>query len=564
MSRPSIPGFTRGPDGSTLADVWSQPSGGLPEALWPRSSLAEITGQPLGWIVVEEYHFDAASRGGRGMVLVAADQDAHALGYSSWLGHSIGEISQWDDGRVDAGIHGREEGIDVEFFVQVRRPQGSSQPELEFSQPFLWYFDAYRVSDGWKYLNGAGREQDLIRWSHTDDEWKVEVRALELRQFLHVSGKTAVSQVDLTTIISHDEFSRIDDEITNKWAKFTFFAVHDSSIDDERPAFSGIMGRYLIQGLKNSRTNRWEQYTGPQEYEDFIYNIDPDTGSYMKHTCNPDELGTYFDSDDRRLHYLTPIYFKREVLQPYAAEPSKYQITGSRLSCLSLWGVAISINTAGLVEVYLGDLGRDLPADERPHWIAYNVPPEGDMDRGRFERDFLNRPAPSNDPVGDLRRIRRRVAELAEEVLGTPIWRPLAGTDRAEFESLMGPLNEDPSSLGQPLLVLTKTLVDAIDGRRLKRRVSTPPEEGEKSLRTLARFMTEIGDEGDCTKILRDLQAFRSRGGIAHLSNSQRSTVEAELGIQGATPTKAFDIVVKRLIESFESVEALIERQRQP
>src|SRR5207245_1040341 len=111
----------------------------------------------------------------------------------------------------------------------------------------------------------------------------------------------------------------------------------------------------------------------------FQYTVDPSTGEAVRHTCDPDELGTYFDDDNSRLHYLTPVYFDRAVLSRYVNEPTRYHVTSTRISCLDLWGVAISTNTAGLIEVYLGDLGRDLPPEEWPYWIAHNVAPAGTM-----------------------------------------------------------------------------------------------------------------------------------------------------------------------------------------
>jgi hypothetical protein len=81
---------------------------------------------------------------------------------------------------------------------------------------------------------------------------------------------------------------------------------------------------------------------------------------------------------------------------------------------LDLWGVDISFNSGGLVEVYLGDLGRDLPAAEWGHWQSYNVPPQGMMDEGRFRRDFLNQPANSKDPAGGLQRARDKAAGVSE------------------------------------------------------------------------------------------------------------------------------------------------------
>lgn len=106
--------------------------------------------------------------------------------------------------------------------------------------------------------------------------------------------------------------------------------------------------------------------------------------------------------------------------------------------------------------MYLGDLGRDLPAAEWGHWKSYNVPPQGTMDEGRFRRDFLSQFASSKDPAGDLQRARARAAEVSEALAGSPIWRPLPADARAEFESLVGPLSDAPAALGQALLVLTK------------------------------------------------------------------------------------------------------------
>ena len=297
----------------------------------------------------------------------------------------------------------------------------------------------------------------------------------------------------------------MDSDFENSWAHFTFHAMHELAMGDDRPSFSRLLGQYVITGLRNSRVPRFEDRPEDRDYPTFIYGLDADTGQPLSHSCDPRKLGTYFDKDGSRLHYLTPIYFKREVLQPYASEPNRYRLSSTRLSCLDLWGVAISFNSTGLVEVYLGDLGRDLPSDEWGHWRSYNVPPQGKMDEGRFRRDFLNQWADSKDPTGDLRRARESAARVSARLLGVPIWRPLTGDIKAEFDSLIGPLADDPASLGQPLLVLTKALVDGIDPTPLKS--SLPSfEKGDQSLRLLQRFAEQLGDTSDIAAILRSLQ----------------------------------------------------------
>lgn len=542
---PVIPGYLEPPAGDTLLGMWSCPEG-LPDQLWPVNQLRKVSRSPTDWLTIEEHYFTDAEHGGTGCVLVSARDSAAALrGDTGWIGRDLGSFLSGDDGTFDSGLQGTDRGLQVEFFVHAREAIGTTEPVVEITHPFLWYWDAYPVNDGWKYLNRAGREQDLVRLDVSADSWKVDVRALEFRQFLAASGRSGVLQLDYTPKADLPEFERIDDEFTNEWAHFDFHALHHRSMGD-RPAFARLLGRYVVTGLRNVRVPRFEERRQNLDYTTFIHDIDRHTGQPLLHTCDPHQLGTYYDQDDSRLHYLTPIYFKREVLQPYAAEPGRYRLSVTRLACLNLWGIDIAFNSVGLVEVYLGDLGSKLPADEWNHWRSYNVPPQGKMDEGRFRRDFLNQPAPSKNSIGDLRRARVSATETSQKLLGAPLWKALTGDVSAQFESLIGPLSDDSVAMAQPLLTLTKALVDAIDPAPLKAYLGSH-ESGEQSLRLLTRFAERLGSSHDLTSVLRELQSFRSKGGIAHLAGSGREKAAAELEISGLSNWDAFESVVTRL-----------------
>jgi hypothetical protein len=158
----------------------------------------------------------------------------------------------------------------------------------------------------------------------------------------------------------------------------------------------------------------------------------------------------------------------------------------------------------------------------------------------------LNQWASSKDPVGDLRRARARAASISEKLLGSPIWKPLPDDVNAEFNSLIGPLADDPVALGPPLLLLTKALVDGIDPAPLKAHLKTY-EKDEKSLRLLQRYAQELGDTSDIMAVLRDLQGFRSRGGVAHLGGSGKGKAAKDLGISGLSNWDAFESVTIRI-----------------
>jgi hypothetical protein len=544
MSIPSIPGFMGSSSDTSLATLWSRPKGEFPPSLWPQESLATVSPSPSGWLELQSHGFTSSKHGGRSCVLVAASHSAKAFEQNSWIGRSLGNVEVWDDGSFEDGLTTDAAGIDAEFFVQVRNASGAKLPLVEVSLPFLWYWDAFPVSSGWAYLNRAGKEQPLVRYEAQRDRWLVEVRALEFRQYLAAKKMSALVQIDTVLKSDNEPFDRIDATFKTQWADFSFHVLYDESMT-RSPAFSRLLGQYVITGLNNIRVPRHIEREMDRDYPEFVYRVDPATGMHLKHTCDPDLLGTYFDTDNSRLHYLTPIYFRRDVLQPYTSEPTKYEVSSSRLSCLDLWSVEISFNSAGLVEVYLGDIGRDLPADEWGHWLSCNVPPEGRMDEGRFRRDFLNQWASSKDHTGDLRRARSNAAEVSTKLLGTPLWRQLSGNIEAEFRSLIAPLNEDAASLSHPILILTKALVDGIDPKPLKAYLSDA-EKGDQSLQLLRRFELALGSSGDVTAILRDLQSFRSKGGVAHLAGSSAAQTAKVLGIDGLSNIDAFDSVVTR------------------
>lgn len=548
MSIPTIPGYLEPPLGSSLAELWSHPGGDFPAQLWPADTLRGIVKSPSGWLTVAEHFFTKAAHGGTGCVLVNQEDTSAALARTSWIGRDAGSTALWGDETFEDGLTTKDRDVPVHFFVHARRPSGHALPIVEITHPFLWHWDAYPRANGWYYVNESGREQELIRFTVSPDSWTVEVRALEFRSFLAISKRAAIMQVDYVHKAAASQFERIDDSYVSDWANVDFHVLHDQAMGD-RPAFSRLIGQYAILGTATAAQPRYASRGNKIAYPEFIYAVDAESGEWRTHSCDPDELGTYYDKDGTRLHYLTPVYFKREVLQPYAAEPHRYRLSRSRLACLDLWGLDFSFNSAGLVEVYLGDLGRDLPSSEWGHWRTYNVPPEGRMEEGRFRRDFLGQWASSEDPVRELRRSLERAKATSEELLGTSIWKPLETDLAAEFESLIGPLTDDPTALGQPLLVLTKVLVDGIDPAPLKTALGSHAK-GELSLQLLRRFLDSLGDDSDTSEIVRLLQSFRSKGGIAHLAGSGKEQAFVALGVKGLTPMEAFESVVGRLDNS--------------
>ncbi|MEV6135178.1 hypothetical protein AB0L63_03745 [Nocardia sp. NPDC051990] len=558
MSMPSIPGFTTPPVRNTLADLWTKPGGEFPAELWPIDALRTLTTQPSEWLTIEQLTASEDLRDGRSCVLVVPDQAVRTLNGTGWVGDELGSFWVQHDGRFELGLAMIEAEAELEFFVQVRQPLGAATPTVDVALSFLWYWDAYPISGGWEYLDQAGRKHDLIRYQCAKDTWKVEIRVLEFRQYLAAVGKSAIMQVDVVRYSNQSGFERVDDTFRKEWAHLQFVGVEDGLV---RPSMSRVVGQYILIGQRGPRIPRFEEFDRDDvKFPEFIYGINPDTNVPLKHTCDPDELGTYFDDDDSRLHYLTPVCFKREVLEPYAAQPTTFRITATHLSCLNLWGIDIGFNSVGLVQVYLGDLGGKLPPEEWGRWLAHNVLPEGTMDEGRFRRDFLGQWANSKDLPGDLRRAREHGSEVSERLLGEPLWRTLPENHLPEWESMIGPLNEDPASLGKSLMLLPIAIIDAINPAPLKKYLGGA-EKGERSLSLLQRFTAELGDEDNCTAILRQLYEFRSKGGVAHFAGSEARQTRVALGIEDMSNLEAFESVIQRVADMLNTIVDLMEKK---
>lgn len=556
MSTPWIAGYTAPAQPCSLATGWRQPEGNYPIELWPTKEMQRVTPEPTGWIVVKEHFFTEDKHGGTASILIKPEDAGKVLRHDGWIGRELGEVSVWDDGTFEDGLTGVDRDVEVEFFCQVRQHHDLRLPSVEISFPFLWYWDAIRDGNRWFYLNRAGSDEELVRAEVSENSYCVEVRALELRQYLTARDRALVVQQDYVPKTETTDISRVDAKHRDSWCYFTWLCTSEPSLG-ERPGFSRLLGQYIVGPMSGPRVPRWQERQASQTYPELQYGIDPRTGAALRHTCDPEQLGTYFDRDDSRLHYLTPVCFKREVLGRYTSQPSRYCVTATRLSCLDLWGMAISTNTAGLVEVYLGDLGRDLPPDEWNHWLGYNVAPEGRMAEDRFRRDFLNQPACSRDLPGNLRRARSAAAKASDNLLGAPVWKDLKEPERTEFDRLHAPMSSEPRALSGPVLTLTKSLVDAIDPRPLRSYLGDQAKDLQQ-LGLLDAFVKSLSGNDSISAVFKNLQRLRSSGGIAHLSGADRDKAVERMGIVGMSPQQAFDSICLRLTDALIEITKLI------
>jgi hypothetical protein len=525
----------------------------LPDDLKPHWYLTAITPRPTEWITVVSSRHEKRWNGGTSAYLASLPPQQHVRA-GTWDLGSLGKALVWRAGeacRFQAGLVDN----DREFIASVYTHHGLIPPRLDIALPFLWFHDAIPVeNNNWIYLSEAGEEMPLIRATFFDDHgWSIEFAALPLRRFLAAAQRCLVIKHDVVLLGQ----TKLDDStflaVANDWAAFEVDIRHEA-LTSEYKSFVRLLGTSVVEPVNNDPCAEadWPRDEGP--FPEFIYDVDAETGEPKTWTCEDERLSNYFVDRDAP-HYLTPIYFRKEVLARYAQQPTKYRVTKGGLSCLDLWSLRMDINADGLVEVYLGDLGSYLPAAEREYWRTFNVPPSGGMNVDRYQRDFLAQWVFSQDAARELLDARHGADRAFRDRFGSPLYRALAREDETSFSGIHQMTTQDASEFDRLLVVLAKGVVDALDKDSLK--AATGETDGT-SLELLEQLVTQMnGDGKSILQALRDTQALRSSGG-AHTRGSNYAKAIAKLGFSRLPLPSRFDRLLTGCVSSLRSIEALL------
>ncbi|QYH19033.1 hypothetical protein JKI95_06985 [Corynebacterium aquatimens] len=362
--------------------------------------------------------------------MLVEDEFDHAFPFGDgWVGQNLACVTRlWAgqdqrpetlDGMLDHSEHGS-----VRFFCQGVFPPGASEYQIFITPSFLWFWDAYQVGEEWRFLTPWGEERQLLRMRTSEDGWSVEVRAEELGTYLYAFNKRLLIQFELFQMTGEILERTVHEEFTDDCGSFSY-REYSLAASSESNSCVSLGGRFTYRGrLGRTKPLLLEGEGEAPEYGSFIVGVSPD-GEPVEFTSEPSQLGNYFGANPTAPHYLTPVYFRRDVLSKYISTPSRFSISATRLECLNLWGIDISLNDQNMVVVYLGDIGAHIPREEHNHWRIYNDLPEGGIDDGRFRRDFLGQWVGSPDPIGELKTKVGDINSHCERKFGFPIWKNL-------------------------------------------------------------------------------------------------------------------------------------------
>ena len=421
--------------------------------------------------------------------------------------------------------YGDDEGFEPLVILQHH---SGVRPEMkpQLGEEFRLYHNLWAKDTGTEFIkvNGNGSEELAARIGPKC----VSVRTPLLRQF------QAAKQLDLVLRISSYQYLEgpTNEDLLGKVSvannrddvSFSLHAMRPIARDQ---LCSVLDGTKVLKAPARERSGIWPFDRREETYPEFIIGENAD-GEPVRHTCDPEGLANNFGKNPGAPHYLTPVYFRRDVLLRYYEQP-KYAVEDNHLS--GPWSLRLDNNHPDHMMVFLGDLGRDLPESERTYWQTFNLPPTGVPSRTLIRRAFLGEWADPEAPDLRFKSAYDRFNTKWLERSGWTLFKEPEPDDAHVLQRLRVPLNDSQPEFENQVMGLAKIMIDALNEKAIQQQLPTKVKD-EKGIRKLERWMIQEqypSAERDIA-FMKRLQRLRSKL-AAHRKGSDYQQVLADEGV---------------------------------
>ena len=428
-----------------------------------------------------------------------------------------------------------------------RRHFPNKEGYTEITEEFRLYFDLFEDRSDkniLKYLffHDDGEEECIAEITIDD----VKIKLKYLKEYLAVKKMSCALYFEFMRF-SFQSFAELKlqehDKVYNGEGYIYSLLIRTSPAGKYKIQ-SWLMGKKIIYPLKNFPTNIWGDKDA-KKYEEFSIDIDED-GNEKQYTCNEEKLANFFGKNEGMPFYLTPVFFKKEVLQKYYNNPGKYEVQDGSVHCKGFWHLRLDNNHPDHVMVFLGDLGR-LSNKEQLHWKHYNIFAKG-MSHTCFERSIEGKFSDPEAPDLFFKYRFEEFQKLWHTNFGWYLFKPLSEKDQHHYSSLHVPTTNEQKEFDEQILSLVKIFIDSLNEKELAKGIIIE-KESAKGIDKLETFLNSKGcSQSRMIDFLRYLQKLRSTS-IAHRkSESQKDYQEAQQYFQmGEKELKDIfaDIIVK-------------------
>ncbi|MFA6667610.1 MAG: hypothetical protein WCS51_04610 [Bacilli bacterium] len=382
---------------------------------------------------------------------------------------------------------------------------------IDISEEFILYFKLYEKAEDkqnrkYFFIDDLGDLDEVIKV----EPKQIKVKLKYIKEYISVRKMFFSICYDFTRL-SKANLSDIDVKPLDKdFSTESYFYNHlirPLNLGDNKNTQSWIHGKAIINYDKN-KTNGYHFDYENQTYEKFITGYDNDGNEVLQ------------DCSKKNDKYFILTYFKKEVLNKYYNEPTKYEVDGWSVKS-KFFSLKIDNNIYDYIAVFLIEL-RMLPYKEQLHWKQYNIAPQKGISNTYYktmiEGNWAEYPG---TPDLFFKHKFEQFNKKWENKFGWEFYKPLSKVDEHIFTSLHIPTSNNVKSFCEQILSLVKITIDRINETQLKKHIKLA--DNDKGITKLEKFLKANNKEiPEMIVFLRNLWDLRS-GLLSHSFSSSNA-----------------------------------------
>lgn len=492
-----------------------------------------------GWVMVFSFghNFKNVGQGGLYSALVSSDKVKDSLQNYSWelrYGNGRPGFVSYHKDKQEITEYYRFIEKGFEPIIYYREEFGQYDSYLELSEEFRLYHNLYeRFTSHEKkeyiYSDDNGDEEVVAKIGKNEAFIKLKF----LKDYISARKMHCLIYFDFMRF-SEKTLAELDIEEVNKnLSSDKYFYNHlitdisDRHIREDKTQ-SWIMGKALIENIKDYKPSIWGTIEERDNYSEFIIGYD-ENGNEKYFTCDDEKLGNYFGKNPNAPLYVTPVFFRKEVLKKYYDNPTKYSVSDGHISCHSIWSLRLDNNNKDYVIVLLGDLGK-LHYKEQLYWKSYNIPPKEDgFSYTAYKRFFAGEPCNPESPDLLLKMKFAQFNESWVKKYGWYLFKPLSKEDFHYFKSLhLLTSNDNEKEFDEQILALTKVFIDSLNEKEMVKGLEIEKDKA-KGIDKFESFLESNNLKvPEMIEFFRNIQALRSST-VAHRRSVKRKDTKKVL-----------------------------------
>ncbi len=346
-----------------------------------------------------------------------------------------------------------------EYLIAHRFFNKKYPTQFDINPKLVWYNNLVKAGDN--YIDPISDEV-MIRTSQN----KVEVLVKYLRDFLAAHQKICVISFDHRRFLHTEKRHKNVQKVFSNDDYYLLYCLNTHDYHDYNVS-SSIIGKSIIRPYTECQHSSLKYLVEENEFEDFIYDVDGDTGRFKTYTCDENKLANYFGANPEAPHFLAPIFFNKIVLNKYKTDTANYVVSDGLIRYLDEWDLPFTVNEEEKVVVWLGDLGR-IPYTEQKYWRTENIAPQGGIEENfwkqQVEAKFVDKILPEKGLFKLIDTVNGRFFDNYNVVL----FNPLSEADQLIVSAFLTPVMNSIDEYKEYLIQFCKIIVESINKKAIR------------------------------------------------------------------------------------------------